>query len=133
MPVIDASVAVKWFVEEPDSPEAHRLLEAHATGESTMVAPDLLVYEVANVLLHNSAFTAAAIQRSVERLYDLELELLAPSVEVVTAAIALAHAKRITFYDALYITLARHLGLPFYTADHKLIAKLHDLSLIRGL
>ena len=133
MPVIDASVAVKWFVEEPDSPTAHRLLEAHATGEATLVAPDLLVYEVSNVLLHNPTFSAPEIQRSVERLYDLELELIAPSVDVVTAAIVLAAAKRLTFYDALYVQLAQHLGLPFYTADRKLVSKLRNLSLIRTL
>jgi predicted nucleic acid-binding protein len=67
VPVIDASVAIKWFVEEPDAPAAHRLLEAHATGETTLVAPDLIVYEVSNVLLHNPTFSVSEVQRSVER------------------------------------------------------------------
>ena len=134
MPVVDASVAVKWFIEEPDSPQAHRLLDAHATGEATLVAPDLLIYEVANVLLHNPTFTGLEVQRSVQRLYELELELMAPSAEVVTAAIALASAKRLTFYDALYVGLARHLDLPFYTtADRRLLTKLRDVSLAKGL
>ena len=133
MPVIDASVAIKWFVEEPDSPVAHRLLEAHATGEEPLVAPDLLVYEVSNVLLHNPTFSVPEVQRSIERLYDLELELIAPSVELMTATLVLAAAKHLTFYDALYVQLARHLGLALYTADHKLIAKLRDLPLVRSL
>ena len=133
MPVIDASVAVKWFVEEPGSTAAHHLLEAHATGEAPLVAPDLIVYEVSNVLLHNPTFVMAEIQRSAERLYELELELMTPSVEVVTAAIALAAARRLTFYDALYVQWARHLGLPLYTADHKLLSKVRDLPLIQPL
>ena len=133
MPVVDASVALKWFVEEPDSPAAHHLLEAHATGESTLVAPDLLIYEVSNVLLHHPTFRAADVQRSVERLYELDVELIAPSVELISATISLAAAKRLTFYDALYVQLAHHLELPLYTADRKLIAKLHGLPLIRSL
>ena len=42
--VIDASVAVKWVVPEPDSDRAEALLD-HALG-----APDLLFAECANVL-----------------------------------------------------------------------------------
>lgn len=133
MPVVDASVVIKWFVEEPDSPAAHRLLDAHESGEATLVAPDLLVYEVSNVLLHNPRFRVLDIRRCIERLYEIELELVAPSVELVTATVALAAAKRLTFYDALYVQLAHHLALPLYTADRKLLAKLRDLSLIREI
>lgn len=133
MPVIDASVAVKWFIEESDSPSAHRLLDAHAMGQSTLVAPDLIVYEVSNALLHNPTFSAPDVQRSVERLYELELELIAPPVEVMTAAVAVAKARRLTFYDAVYVQLARHLELPLYTADRKLIGKLSDLRSVRIL
>ena len=133
MPVVDASVAIKWFVEEPDSPAARHLLSTHAAGLSTLVAPDLLVYEVSNVLLHNPTFKVTEVQRSVERLYELELELIAPSSELIADAIALAATKRLTFYDALYVQLALHLELPLYTADRKLIATLRDLPLIRSL
>ena len=133
MPVIDASVAVKWFVEEADSPAAHRLLEAYAIGETTLVAPDLLVYEVSNVLLRNPTFRTQEVQRSIERLYELEIELIAPSVDIINAAIALAKARRLTFYDALYVQLAHHLELPLLTADAKLISKVHDLPLVRSL
>ena len=42
--VVDASVAVKWLVEEPGSAEARELL----AGEDSLLAPDLLVPEVCN-------------------------------------------------------------------------------------
>ena len=103
MPVVDASVAIKWFVEEPDSPAAHRLLDAHAMGATSLVAPDLLIYEVANVLLHNPVFRSSEVQRSVDGLYALELELIAPSAELVQATVSLAAARRLTLYDALYV------------------------------
>lgn len=42
--VIDASIAVKWVVEEAGTSEALRLLAAR------LYAPDLLVAECANIL-----------------------------------------------------------------------------------
>ena len=42
--VIDASVAIKWVVEEPGTPEA-LLLRRHR-----LLAPDLLMAECANIL-----------------------------------------------------------------------------------
>lgn len=133
MPVIDASVAIKWFVEEPGSPAAHHLLEAHKAGHSFLVAPDLLIYEVANALLHNPTFTAHEVQRCLEHLYELEVDLVAPLAELVIDTVRLAAAKRLSFYDALYVQLARHLELPFYTADRRLITKLPDHPLIHSL
>jgi predicted nucleic acid-binding protein len=126
VPVVDASIAVKWFVEEPDSLAARELLQTHAAGTSALVAPDLLVYEVANVLLHNPRFSPSEVRLCIEQLYAVELELVAPSADVVTAAVSLAAAKRLSFYDALYVQLAHHLGLPLLTADQKLLAKLRD-------
>lgn len=49
-----------------------------------------------------------------------------PSIDVITATMTLAAAKGLSFYDALYVQLAHHLGLPLYTADNKLIARLRD-------
>lgn len=133
MPVIDASVAIKWFVAEPDSPEAHGLLDAHGAGLITLVAPDLLIYEVANVLLHNPTFSAPDVQQSLERLYELELELIAPTVDVVMATAKLAAAHRLTFYDALYVQVAHHLDLSLYTADRKLLHKLPGSRTVKNL
>ena len=43
--VIDASVAIKWVVEENGTPEALALL-----NEGSLLAPDLLIPECANIL-----------------------------------------------------------------------------------
>ena len=42
--VIDASVACKWFFNEPLSAEARRL----AASDATFVAPDMILVECAN-------------------------------------------------------------------------------------
>jgi predicted nucleic acid-binding protein len=43
--VVDASVAIKWLTDEPDTPLALRVHELGATA-----APDLLVAECVNIL-----------------------------------------------------------------------------------
>lgn len=46
MLVVDASVAVKWFLVEPGDREALALLDA----AESLVAPELIVAEVVNVV-----------------------------------------------------------------------------------
>lgn len=42
--VVDASVAVKWFIEDNDSARARQLL----AGDEALIAPDLVIAEVCN-------------------------------------------------------------------------------------
>jgi predicted nucleic acid-binding protein len=44
--VIDASVAIKWFVPEPLSDQAERLLD----GGDSLFAPDFLLIEFGNII-----------------------------------------------------------------------------------
>ncbi len=40
--VVDSSVVIKWFVVEPYSTEARRVLNDYQAGGLTLLAPDLL-------------------------------------------------------------------------------------------
>ena len=44
--VIDASVAIKWYLPEPDDDKARLLL----VGGHDLLAPDLMLIEVSNIL-----------------------------------------------------------------------------------
>jgi predicted nucleic acid-binding protein len=48
--VLDASVAIKWVLVEPDSDKALRLRDAYRQGQHELIAPDWLRAEVANIL-----------------------------------------------------------------------------------
>ena len=48
--VVDASLAVKWLVDEEDSDKAHSVLESWVTQDVTRIAPYLMPFEVANAL-----------------------------------------------------------------------------------
>ena len=48
--VVDGSVAVKWFVVEPYSNEARRILDAYQNGTFSFLAPDLINAEIGNII-----------------------------------------------------------------------------------
>jgi len=52
-----------------------------------------------------------------------------PTRELVSEALALAVAHRITAYDATYVALSRRLSLPLVTADEALVHRLEGTSL----
>jgi len=134
--IIDASVVIKWFVEEQDSVKAISLRDEHVQGKTVLIAPDLLIYEVTNVLMISKIFTPAEIKRSLQDLYELEIDLIAPSIDIILTATELAIDKRISIYDASYIALAKELDVRFITADEKLAAALnepHCLALLSQL
>jgi predicted nucleic acid-binding protein len=47
--VIDSSVAIKWFVVEPYSDDARRVLNEYQSGTLSLLAPDLIYAEVGNI------------------------------------------------------------------------------------
>ena len=113
--VVDASVAVKWFVEEEYSVQAGRLLD----GSHELYAPRLLASEVGNTLWRKvrtgemergraGALAAAISQMAV---YWIEDE------EVCAEAIRLSLALGRTVYDCLYLAAAHRLGATLVTAD----------------
>jgi predicted nucleic acid-binding protein len=119
--IIDASVAIKWFVPEDGSEHALTLARGHR-----LVAPDLLVVECANILWKKarrseiSKDDASLAGRLLERA-EIELvpmrDLVAKSIEF---GIELDHPA----YDCVYLALASNLASPFVTADESLIRKI---------
>jgi len=57
--VIDASVVVKWFVDEEGSEGALAIRKKYAEGEAEIIAPELILFEALNALRHKGLFTEA--------------------------------------------------------------------------
>ena len=120
--VIDSSVAVKWFIAEPYSAEARRILDAYENGLLSFLAPDLINAEVGNIVWKKQAFQgldASDAQDVLEEFRRLQFTLI-PSAELLGEAYKIAVAHRRTVYDALYIALSVREGCQFVTADEKL-------------
>jgi predicted nucleic acid-binding protein len=116
--VVDASVAVKWFLPEELSTEARQLL----TTEYELLAPDLLWAELGNVLWKKhrrrelDPKTASRLLRDFSR---VPIEFHA-SERWTGAALELAIRHGVTVYDGLYLALAAGNGCRVVTADRRL-------------
>lgn len=128
MIVLDASVVVKWFLDEEGSTEALQYEAHHVDGRDRVVAPDLLVYEIANVLSYKKHLTDREIEGALNILEGLHLQLFSFSASELKDVVRVARKRGITVYDALYAMLAQKLGCAFVTADQELYRKLKGIQ-----
>ena len=121
--VVDASVVIKWFSDEEGGDRALKLRNDHVDGTTTLIAPDLLVYEIANALRFKPGLDSQGVAEAVDDLFDLQIDLLVPTAGVVRTAADLSKQFGITIYDSSYLSLAKLLGIEVVTADKKLHEK----------
>ena len=114
--VIDASVAVKWVLDEPGSPAALAL------GRYPLLAPDLLHTECASVLWKAARRGELSPEEAAERLAVLGEAAIEPLPGSVLLPGAMRHALRLghPVDDCLYIEAALWTGAPLVTADRRL-------------
>jgi predicted nucleic acid-binding protein len=116
--VVDASVAIKWFLPEIHGEAALRLLE----GEYALRVPDLIFAEFGNVLWKR--FRKGQISRkeaivTIEALLALPLQVES-SQSLLPAALEIACSTHRTVYDSLYLAVAIAHQCRVVTADSKL-------------
>lgn len=117
--VIDASVVVKWFCEEPGRKVALEISRSAKLGNIGVYAPDLLLYEVGNVLWKGKEFNADQLQRAVCSLLETNIEFFALEKDSIETAAKLSATYGITFYDASYAALAYKFGIPLISENPK--------------
>ena len=128
--VLDASVGVKWFRDEPGSEEARAVLAEHAAGRIVIAVDTLFAYEVLRAASrdHRPA-DALRIWHDLER---LDLVTVPLGEELVGAA---AHAREslgCAPYDAFAAGLATLLDAPLYSAEARAHGAHPGVRLIRG-
>src|SRR5215203_1551749 len=120
--VLDASVAAKLYVREPDSDLAQSLLDR----EFNFLVPDIFFSEVANAIRkqhrEHGQLDAASVRLAIDDLLMIGAEpvtspvLLPRSLEI---ALSLNHS----IYDGLYLALAERVQTVLVTADMRLVRK----------
>lgn len=118
--VVDASVGIKLFVEEPLSDQAHALFtKLTKDPPAELYVPDLFYIECTNILLKYMRRFGRSLEDSQADLADLKTLALktVSTAELMEDAILLASQKNLTAYDACYAVLARQLNIPLITAD----------------
>ena len=118
--VVDASVGIKLFVEEPLSDQAHALFtKLTKDPPAELYVPDLFYIACTNILLKYMRRFGRSLEDSQADLADLKTLVLktVSTAELMEDAILLASQKNLTAYDACYAVLARQLNIPLITAD----------------
>jgi len=90
MSVLDASVVLKWFIDEKDSEKAVQLREEYEMNEREIVVPDLLLIEMANVLCCRPDFDPKEANTCLGTLFDMAIDIIAPTPELLEHTIRLA-------------------------------------------
>ncbi len=122
--VLDASLALAWFVDKPVPALALRVRRSLENDAGALV-PAYFHLEVANGLLVGERRGEIGPQDSDQCIVYLE-QLMLSVIEVHTdavpasRAIEMARTYRLTPYDAIYLSLAHREGIALATLDHKL-------------
>ncbi len=127
--VVDASVACKWVLDEPDSELAHDLL---ISGEQ-LIAPAIILAEMANVFWHRSHMgeidqTQASTALAGARVMINHLE---PIDTLIEAALDLSIRLGHPIYDCLYLALAYSEGCVMVTADKRFTKRASAMKLTK--
>jgi predicted nucleic acid-binding protein len=120
--VLDSCVAVKWFLAEPDSAKAIRVLDEYNRQIHELLAPDVFPIEVAHALSRAERRGLITPPAGSQHLSDLlaSLPALHPSVVLLPRAYEVSSLARIGVYDCLYVALAEREGCALLTADDRL-------------
>jgi len=115
--VVDASVAIKWFLPEIYSEEASLVLKS----KHELMAPDLIWAEFGSTLwkkIHRKELTVQEADGVLKDFMRLPFQTYS-SKSLLSFAWKLAHESGATVYDSLYHALANSRNCSLVTADKK--------------
>jgi predicted nucleic acid-binding protein len=121
MLIVDASVAIKWFKQEHDSPLAELVPLADA-----LTAPEFMLAELCNAGGRRTGAGCSRPRRPTRsRLrFALTVAHLRPLEPLASRAVVVARALDHPVYDCFYLAHAEREAVPLVTADARLLAKL---------
>lgn len=124
MTVIDASVVAKLLFQEEYSDEADALITARVANGVELVAPHLLSFEIANIVLkrvRRTDISNAVAATLIDQFHELPISLRSAR-DLSRQALTLAIVHRLpAAYDLHYIALASILDCDLWTADERLV------------
>jgi predicted nucleic acid-binding protein len=126
--VVDASIAVKWYLPEAHADHAARLCR----GDTALEAPDLLYAEVGNALwkrVRRKELRREQADEILSALGQAPLEIF-PCRLLAPAALEIAGGTGLTVYDCLYLATAMLTGSRLVTADRRLFERARDAPLL---
>ncbi len=121
--ILDASIAVKWFLPEPDSPKALVLRNDFQMQIHALLSPDIFPVEVAHALTKAERRGILPQGDALSRTADILAAgpELCPYLPLLPRAVELACHARIGVYDCIYVALAEREKCELVSADRRLV------------
>ncbi len=117
--VVDASVVAKWYIPEQHHRQARQLRDDYLEGNTDLLAPALLPFEVVNALRYSGHYEGDRLVEASTTLPEYGVRLVPYREAGPVAEVALE--LDVTLYDASYVALAHTTGATVYTADSLLL------------
>jgi predicted nucleic acid-binding protein len=122
--VVDASIAVKWVIEEDGSEEARILLQSWLSAGVQPIAPSWFTCEIANILYRKALTRDLSFEDALDA-YDDVISFVTIRTEHISDGRRGMHIARETSqkqsYDAQYLALAERLGIEYWTDDGRFV------------
>jgi predicted nucleic acid-binding protein len=119
--IVDVSMAASWLL--PDEHDARAVEAARALKETSGLVPQLWHYEMRNLVLMAVRRKRLSAEEAAERVgVLLEIPIETDGEPDLDAAFSLAAKYDLTYYDGLYLELARRRHASLATIDRRLLA-----------
>jgi predicted nucleic acid-binding protein len=130
--VLDASVAVKWFLPEADSRLALALRDDFQRQIHELIAPDIFPIEIAHALIRAERKGIVTHDDAVIKLVDAftVAPILHPHLPLLPRALEIAASFRIGVFDCLYVALAERENCQLVTADERMTKTLTGFPIV---
>jgi predicted nucleic acid-binding protein len=124
--VLDASVALAWFVDNPVAAYAVRVRKSLARDARALV-PGLWHLEMANgfaIAERRGILTSANSRAGIAAIEQLLVQSIENSADFISLRQVLTTARdfQLSAYDAVYLDTARRQRLPIATLDRRLLS-----------
>ncbi len=125
--VVDSSVVAKWVLPEADSAKAQHLITQAGTTDGRLIVLDLVFPEVANAIWKRQRQRLITSREAADFLGALSKcpVQVEPAIRLLDSAFEIAVKYDRAIYDALFVALAKDLGLQGVTADEPLFNSTH--------
>jgi len=133
--VLDASVALKWVLDEPNVESALILRDEFVNQKIELIAPDILPIEIAHVISKGFRTRQFSAAEADSYMADLNTSIpdLVSSQALLSRAFRISQKTRTGMYDALYLALGEIERIKVVTADVRMAKLPFDIVLVEDL
>ena len=130
--IIDTSAVIRLFIDDGPIPDGlEKFLTEVERGNAIALAPELMLFEAANVLykkMLRGELTSEEAKSLLDEITRLPIRREG-HVPIIQRSFAIAENTNLTVYDSLFLVLAEYRNGVLFTGDNKLLQAAKDLGL----